>query len=191
MHAQRSIEIRFTQYSVHFPWRWHTLQTSKHIKHSCVLEIYLIFFLILQRCCDLLRLWQLEGDPSAVCHTSTQQPCKPTERPRFAFYLATQLQVHYLCNVGRSSVSCSGSLVLGITPMMVLFSEVPFSSRSRTRCMFRGESTLNLTVEPGRRTPSWVSSNGRRLGIWIAPPETIIQFFFLNVGAQWLFYNTT
>lgn len=93
---------------------------------------------------------------------------------------ATQLQVHYLCNVGRSSVSCSGSLVLGITPMMVLFSEVPFSSRSRTRCMFRGESTLNLTVEPGRRTPSWVSSNGRRLGIWIAPPETIVQFLFFK-----------
>lgn len=79
VHAQICIEFRFTQYSVHFPWRWHTLQTSKHIKYSCVLEIYLIFFLILQRCCDLLRLWQLEGDPSAVCHTSTQQPCKPTE----------------------------------------------------------------------------------------------------------------
>lgn len=78
---------------------------------------------------------------------------------------ATQLIVCYLCSVGRSSASCSGSLVFGITPIMVLFSEVPFNSRWLTKCMFRGESTLNLTVEPGRSTPSWVRSKGRRLGI--------------------------
>ncbi|TNN71109.1 hypothetical protein EYF80_018629 [Liparis tanakae] len=53
--------------------------------------------------------------------------------------------------------------------------DVPFSSRWLTRCMFRGESTLNLTVEPGRSTPSWVSSSGRRLGIWIPSPGAIIR----------------
>lgn len=85
--------------------------------------------------------------------------------------------MYYLCKAGRSSVSCSGSLVLGITPMMVLFNEVPFSSRCFTRCIFRGESTLTLTVEPGRSTPSWVSSSGRRLGILIPPPEDIVEGF--------------
>lgn len=81
----------------------------------------------------------------------------------------------YWWSGGSGSESCSGSLVLGITPMMVLFREVPFSSRWPTSCMFRGESTLNRTVEPGRSTPSWVSSSGRRFGIWIPPAEAISE----------------
>lgn len=59
-----------------------------------------------------------------------------------------------LCKEGSSSLSCSGSLVLGITPMMVLFSEVPFSTLLLTSCMFLAESTLILIVEPGKTTPS-------------------------------------
>lgn len=62
---------------------------------------------------------------------------------------------------------------MGMTPMIVLRSEVPFSSRLRTSCMLRGESTLVRMVEPGSRTPSWVSSSGRRLGIWIALPAAM------------------
>ena len=73
----------------------------------------------------------------------------------------------YLCKGERSSVSWSGSLVFGITPMMVLFNEVPFNKRLLTSCMFRGVLTLIRTVEPGNSTPSWVKSRGRRLGIWI------------------------
>lgn len=57
--------------------------------------------------------------------------------------------------------------------MMVLRSEVPFRSRLRTSCMLRGESTLVRMVEPGSRTPSWVSSSGRRLGIWMALPAAM------------------
>ena len=71
----------------------------------------------------------------------------------------------YPCKVGRGSLSCSGSLVFGITPMIVLFNEVPFSSLLLTSCMFLGVSTLILIVEPGKSTPSWVSKRGRRLGI--------------------------
>ena len=73
----------------------------------------------------------------------------------------------YLCKGERSSVSWPGSLVFGITPMMVLFTEVPFNKRLFTSCMFRGVVTLIRTVEPGNSTPSWVRSRGRRLGIWI------------------------
>lgn len=79
----------------------------------------------------------------------------------------------HLCREGRSSQSEVGSLVLGMTPMMVLLSEVPFRSRLRTSCMLRGESTLVRMVEPGSRTPSWVSSSGRRLGIWMALPAAM------------------
>lgn len=63
--------------------------------------------------------------------------------------------------------------MLGMTPMMVLLSEVPFRSRLRTSCMLRGESTLVRMVEPGSSTPSWVSSSGRRLGIWMALPDAM------------------
>lgn len=88
----------------------------------------------------------------------------------------TQGSVCYLCSVGSGSESCSGSLVLGITPMMVLFREVPRSSRWLTSCMFRGESTLKRTVEPGSSTPSWLSSSGRRFGICIPPSEAMLYF---------------
>ena len=70
-----------------------------------------------------------------------------------------------LCRDGRFSVSFSGSLVLGITPMMVLFNEVPFNNLLFTSCMFPGVSTLIRIVEPGKSTPSWVNSNGKRVGI--------------------------
>lgn len=60
----------------------------------------------------------------------------------------------HLCKDGSSSLSCSGSLVLGIIPMMVLFSEVPFSSLLFTNCMFLAVSTPILMVEPGNSTPS-------------------------------------
>lgn len=72
---------------------------------------------------------------------------------------------------GRASRSLSGSFVSGITPRMVLLSDVPFSSRLRTSCMFPGESTLARMVEPGSSTASGVNSSGRRVGIWIALPE--------------------
>lgn len=88
----------------------------------------------------------------------------------------------YLCKAGSSSVCCSGSR-LGITPMMVLFSEVPLSSRCRTSCMFRGESTLKRPVEPGRRTPSWVSSSGRRPGIRIPGSDVMSA----ASGSRWTF----
>lgn len=86
------------------------------------------------------------------------------------------VRVYYLCNVGRSSALRSGSLVLGITPMIVLLSDVPFNSRWLT-CMFRGESTLKRMVEPGRRTSSWVSSSGRRLGILIPASDAMVPLF--------------
>lgn len=57
--------------------------------------------------------------------------------------------------------------------MMVLRSEVPLSSRLRTSCMLRGESTLVRMVEPGRSTLSCVSSSGSRVGIWIALPAAM------------------
>lgn len=57
--------------------------------------------------------------------------------------------------------------------MMVLRSEVPFSSRLRTSCMLRGESTLVRMVEPGSSTLSCVSSSGSRVGIWIALPAAM------------------
>lgn len=81
----------------------------------------------------------------------------------------------HLCKDGSSSLSCSGSLVLGITPMMVLFSEVPFRSLLLTNCMFLAVSTLILMVEPGNSTPSWVHSKGSRLGIWIPLLDDILQ----------------
>ncbi len=81
----------------------------------------------------------------------------------------------HLCKDGSSSLSCSGSLVLGITPMMVLFSEVPFSSLLLTNCMFLAVSTLILMVEPGNSTPSWVHNKGSRLGIWIPLLDDILQ----------------
>lgn len=81
----------------------------------------------------------------------------------------------HLCKDGSSSLSCSGSLVLGTIPMMVLFSEVPFSSLLFTNCMFLAVSTLILMVEPGNSTPSWVHSKGSRVGIWIPLLDDIVQ----------------
>lgn len=59
--------------------------------------------------------------------------------------------------------------------MIVLFSEVPFSSLLFTNCMFLAVSTLILMVEPGNSTPSWVHSRGSRLGIWIPLLDDIVQ----------------
>lgn len=73
----------------------------------------------------------------------------------------------YLCKGGRSCTSLAGSGVLGMTPRMVLCNDVPLSRRLRTSCKLRAVSTLVRMVEPGSNTPSWVSSSGRRLGIWM------------------------
>lgn len=80
----------------------------------------------------------------------------------------------YLCSGGRSCASLAGSGVLGITPRMVLCSEVPLSRRLRTSCRLRAESTLVRMVEPGRSTPSLVSSSGRRLGIWMGLTDDMV-----------------
>lgn len=82
-----------------------------------------------------------------------------------------QGRVPDLWSGGSASRSLAGSFVSGMTPRMVLLSDVPFSSRLRTSCMFRGESTLARMVEPGSSTASGVSSSGRRVGIWMALPE--------------------
>ena len=79
----------------------------------------------------------------------------------------------YLCSGGRSCASLAGSGVLGMTPKMVLCSDVPLSSRLRTSCRLRAESTLVRMVEPGSNTPSCVSSSGRRLGIWMGLTDDI------------------
>lgn len=86
--------------------------------------------------------------------------------------MATEGRGEHLWSGGSASRSLAGSLVSGMTPMMVLLSDVPFSRRLRTSCMFPGESTLARMVEPGSSTASGVSSSGRRLGIWMAlPPD--------------------
>lgn len=157
-----------------------------------------IFFLILLSSCDpsvlfgdLLEGPRAPGWRSCTACPNVSPPKQHQQQQRNDSAVATvpsyMTKCYYLCNVGRSSVSCSGSLVLGITPMMVLFSEVPLSSRWLTRCMFRGESTLNLTVEPGRSTPSCDSSSGRRLGILIPPSEVIVRCF----KSQGTLSNTT
>ncbi len=114
------------------------------------------------------------GPPSNCFIRKVNDSCITPALQRLLTLPSPTAQTH-LCKDGSSSLSCSGSLVLGITPMMVLFSEVPFSSLLLTNCMFLAVSTLILIVEPGNSTPSWVHSKGSRLGIWIPLLDDILQ----------------